>query len=112
MPAVITPAAPCFSSASASFDVTLGGIVLPLKDARIAATYVGAPATELTQGLIAGFVTKADADAIVLPADLLVVGGMPLSAILKPADMDTGPGGVMGWWFYLNFTAQPTAYTD
>jgi cysteine-rich repeat protein len=37
-PAVVTPSAPCFSSAPASFDVTLGGIVLPLQDARIAAT--------------------------------------------------------------------------
>jgi cysteine-rich repeat protein len=111
-PAVITPGAPCFSSAPASFDVTLGSIVLPLKEARIAATYVGDPATQLTQGLIAGFVTETDADAIILPADLLVVGGMPRSALLEESDKDTGPGGAVGWWFYLNFTAQPAAYTD
>ncbi len=111
-PAVITPSAPCFSSAPASFEVTLGSVVLPLKEARIAATYVGNPATSLTDGLIAGFVTKTDADAIILPADLLVVGGMPLSALLKPEDMDTGPGGAQGWWFYINFTAEPVAYAD
>jgi cysteine-rich repeat protein len=112
MPAVVTPTAPCFASAAASFDVTLGGIVLPLKSARIAASYTGNPATMLTQGLIMGFVTKADADAIILPADLLAVGGKPLSNILKASDMDTGPSGEMGWWFYLNFTASPVTYSD
>jgi hypothetical protein len=37
---------------------------------------------------------------------------MPLSALLKESDMDMGAGGVMGWWFYLNFTASSAAYTD
>ena len=28
------------------------------------------------------------------------------------SDMDTGPGGANGWYFYLNFTAVPAGYSD
>jgi cysteine-rich repeat protein len=111
-PAVVTPGAPCFGSNAVTFDVGLGDINLHLEDARISATYSGDPATSLTSGLIFGFVSEEQADATILPEDILVVGGMPLSSILKDEDKDTGPGNAPGWWFYLNFTAQPVGYTE
>ena len=110
-PAVGLPSAPCFSSNAVTFDVTLGSIVLHLEDAKISATYSGDPATSLVNGLIAGFVSEATADATILPEDIIVVGGEPLSAILKDEDKDDN-GGTSGWWFYLNFTAQPVTYSD
>ncbi len=111
-PPVTTPGAPCFVSDARTFDVQLGSITLTLEDARIAASYAGDPATSLTSGLIMGFVTEAQASATILPEDLLVVGGKPLTELLKAEDKDTGPNGDPGWWFYLNFTAQPVPYTD
>jgi len=46
-----------------------------------------------------------------------VVGGRTLSSVLAGgtgacqgmSDKDTGPGGVVGWYFYLNFQAQKLA---
>lgn len=110
-PAIVLPSAPCFSSDPATFEVALGDILLELENARLSATYSGDPATSLVNGLIAGFVTEEQADATILPEDIVLVGGDPLSALLKDEDKDTN-GGESGWWFYLNFTAQPVTYSD
>ena len=40
--------------------ITLAGIPITLRDARIAATYVGNPATTTTNGLLMGFISEAD----------------------------------------------------
>ena len=87
---------------------------------RIVDTYVGSPATGLVNGLIRGFVSETDADAIILPDTIDFVGGLPLSAVLPGGtgncnggdDRDVGPGGESGWYFYLNFTADPVPWTD
>lgn len=111
-PPIALPAAPCFASGEASFSVQLGELSIPMENARIAATYQGDPGTGLANGLVKGFVSEASADTIILPENLVLVGGEPLSSLLKDEDKDTGPGGASGWWFYLNFTAETVAYTD
>jgi cysteine-rich repeat protein len=127
--AITIPQAPCFESAAGvTLTILLNGITLPMHDARVAATYSGNPASQLVNGLIRGFVTEADANALILPANLGPLSGHPLSFALPggspPApeqpncensdhsDMDTGPDGQRGWYFYLNFTAAPVSYTD
>ncbi len=118
----ITSSAPdCFMTAE--FNATLpffGGVEIPFQHVRVAATYVGTPATTLTNGLIMAFLPEADADAIILPQSLPVVGGQPFSVLLPD-----GPGGnccathddrdtvnnVVGWWFYYNFVAQAVPYS-
>jgi hypothetical protein len=109
---IILPTAPCFSSDAETFTVDLGGVELGMIDARIAATYQGAEPTSMTNGLIRGYVTEEVADNAIIPEDTLLVGGDPLSAILKDEDMDTGPNGESGWWFYLHFTASVADYTE
>ena len=59
------------------------------------------------------------ANATVLPMDLPVLGGSPISSLLPGGtgncashdDRDTH-NGEMGWWFYADFTAAPAPWTD
>ena len=118
-PAIATPSAPCFVTAATDVTLTLGGIPITLSDAQVGGTYVGNPATSLSNGLVMGFLTETDADATVLPADLPVVGGQTLSSVLRggtgncsgSSDMDTHPTLGDGWWMYLNFPATEVPWT-
>jgi hypothetical protein len=122
-PAVTTTTAPaggaCFVSNTSTVTFTLAGVDITLTDARIAAAYQGNPATGATNGLLRGFLSETAANAIILPADLQVVGGMSLGSLLRGgtgncmsgSDKDTN-NGVTGWWFYLNFTANVRPWTE
>jgi cysteine-rich repeat protein len=118
-PAITNATGPCFSTSSTSVALTLAGIPITLHDARVAATFSGSPATNIVNGLLIGFISEADANATILPSSLPLVGGQPLSSLLagganacpsySDKDMDNG---VMGWWFYLNFTAPKATWVD
>lgn len=120
-PGITQSSSPCFVSTQTTVTVAIGGVNIVLHDAKIAATYVGNPASQVTNGLLRGFVTEADANATIFPANLAVVGGKPFSSILpggmgncRPAnqsDKDIN-NGASGWWFYLNFTAHRTPWSD
>lgn len=110
-PAIESPGAPCFASDATAFDVVLGGISLSMEDASIAGTYDGAPASQIATGLIRGFVSQETADTALIPEDIAIVGGMPVSSLLKDEDKDTGPGGAEGWYFYLAYEAAVVPYT-
>jgi cysteine-rich repeat protein len=122
-PAITTTGAPCFVTNPVSLTITLSGIPVPLRDARMAATYSGNPANVLLNGLLIGFITEQDANTTLLPATLPLIGGKPLSFLLPGgdppgpdvncatfSDKDTN-NGVPGWWFYLNFPAQRVPWT-
>lgn len=109
LPIVPVPG-PCFVSTAADITVNLGSVTLPLKGAQLAATFPGADPATLNNGLLRGFVTEADADTILIPEDVLLVGGEPLSALLLDEDMDTDPNNGQGWWFYLSFEAGAVEY--
>ena len=118
-PAITSTASPCFVSNQVTVTIMLAGIPITLRDTRIAATYVGNPATNLVNGLLMGFISEADANATILPSTLPLVGGQRLSTLLAGGtgscpshnDKDVN-GGVMGWWFYLNFTAPRVTWMD
>lgn len=113
-PAPGTTTGPCFASAPANV-VIVTSFDLPLNDAIISAQYSGDD--DLVSGTIRGFLTAADAEAITLPMDLPVVGGSPISALLKGGmgnsilcngdDTDED-----GWWFYVDFTAERVPWTE
>ena len=86
-----------------------GPVNLTLKDARIAATYMGNPATTLMTGEIRAFISKADADQMISVPPLTLV----LSSALTTGDQDmqVNAPSVVGWYFYLNFTAEKVALT-
>lgn len=118
-PGVTTSSTPCFATVSTNLMLSLGGIPISLQSAQVSGSFVGNPATSITDGLLMGFISEAQAQAITIPATIAVVGGQTLASVLVGGagncssndDRDVGPDGVtMGWWIYLNFTAVPTTY--
>jgi hypothetical protein len=118
-PAITNSTAPCFSSSATTVTLMLAGIPITLHDARVAATFSGSPATQVVNGLLEGFISETDANNTILPASLPLVGGKPLSTLLAGgsgscptfSDKDTD-NGVVGWWFYLNYTAPTVPWSD
>jgi hypothetical protein len=124
-PAITNSSAPCFSSPNGTLILDLGGIPVTLNDAQIAASFDAAPASTLVNGLIKGFITEDDANVVLLPDTLPLIGGQPLASVLPGGD-PPGPNntncaahsdvdirnGVRGWWFYLNFTATRVTIVD
>jgi cysteine-rich repeat protein len=116
-PAVAEVSGACFVSSESDLSLSLGGTLVPLTHARVAAAYDASPATHLTTGLLQGFLSESTADLIQVPVPLL--GNQPLSSLLPggtgscdaTAAKDTVDG-VTGWWFYLNFTASPVPWTE
>lgn len=125
----LTPTGPCFVTDALNVDLQLGRIIVPLTDGFVAAEYDVDPATGLVNGLLRGFVSEAAAEATMIPEGILIVGGKKLSEILAGGitpgscdvttgnpigdDRDVGPDGTtMGWYFYVNFTAEIVPYDD
>jgi len=94
---------PCFVAEYDAVTIVAGLFALPMQDVQVAATYVGDPAGNLINGNIQGFVSTADADAVMVETDLFTG---PLSDLLNDADQDGD-----GWVFHLSFTAVPTEWT-
>lgn len=116
-PAIDEPSLPCFVTLPQDLILDLQGLQVTLLDAQISATWVGDPVTELMTGLIRGFLRESDADQILLPPEIPVVGGQPLSLLLPGGSGNCALGddldlhkGETGWWFYLNATAQSVPF--
>jgi cysteine-rich repeat protein len=120
MPTIATPSGPCFSTDAQTISLDLNGIIVSLQDARFGASYVGVPATGLSNGLLRGFLTQATAESIILPANLPLVGGASMASILRGhstncatgSDMDMHPTLGTGWWLYLNFPASKVTFSE
>lgn len=117
-PGVGAPNFPCLATEPRSGTIDLGAIAIPLVDLQLGAAFGGAPVDLLSNGLMRGFLTEAAADALLLPADLPLVGGQPLSILLPGGagncashDARDTHNGEPGWWFYLNFPADRVPYT-
>ncbi len=115
-----TVSGPCFVTDVRDLSVTVSGIDIPLLDAQVAATYTnGLPPTELTSGVITGFLTVADAMAAIIPDgdfagdtlyEHLAHGGAPGSSCSTNDDSSTHTPtstgtSTEGFWFFLNFTS-------
>jgi len=63
-------------------------------------------------GLLRGFLSEQDAEAIIFPDEIEVIGGRSLASLLAggqgncadSSDMDQFDG-VDGWWFYFDIEA-------
>lgn len=118
-PAITSSTAPCFATAPQTFTFPLGLFDLTLANVRASARYVGDPANNVIEGLLFGFLSEEDANNTLLPDDLPIFFGQPISVLLPGGsgncaehdDRDLGPGGQPGWYFYLNFTAHRVVWT-
>lgn len=117
-PAVLieTPSAPCLVSNTSDFLLELAGLALRLRAFDFAAGLDGPDV--LRPMLLRGFLTEADANALIFPpgtplagrtvASLLPGGSGSCRADL-PGGKDTF-GGEPGWWFYVNGEATRVVY--
>lgn len=109
-PAVASVSAPCFYSPEvAQANLELNGLSVPLYRVRTAGNFAAAGAGGLV--MTRGFLRESDANAILIPANVPIIGGRPLSALLKGGQGSCASGndkdmvdGVSGWWFYLEST--------
>ncbi|HUD42948.1 MAG TPA: hypothetical protein VMR06_13240 [Dokdonella sp.] len=110
-PPVAAVDAPCLRSSTQEMMLDLGGIAIPAHASTFAGRFGGTPAVP-ADGLLSAFVREADADAVLLPPDLPLIGGRPLSSLL-PGGTGNCAGhddrdflnGERGWWFHLDYTA-------
>jgi hypothetical protein len=108
-PAPELPAAPCLvTREDRSVAMTLGGVPLSMTNTRVA---FARTAKNLT-GLITGFVTQSETQQALLPSYVPVLAGSPLANLLHDTDRDQAqsPNGEDGYWFYVNFEAEPARY--
>jgi hypothetical protein len=104
-----------------TLTLAIAGISFTFQNARLAAQYIGNPATGAKDGLLRGFMSEQAVNSIILPASLPApFGSQPLTILLgvangcttTPDDRDIGPDGTTrGWWFYFNFTGDKVAWT-
>jgi hypothetical protein len=93
-------------------------VSLTFDSARIAAQWVGSPATGMVEGLFVGFLSQERVNEIILPPEL---GSFALStafptgaaAVHCTDQIDVGPDGTTpGWWWHLSFRAEAVGWTD
>ncbi|MBW2523223.1 MAG: hypothetical protein JRI23_03570 [Deltaproteobacteria bacterium] len=107
-------AGPCFTTAPFDTTLRLGLVDLPVRDATVAGTYRSGG---IGWGSLRGFVTEGDADSVLLPDSLPIVGGKPISVMFpggdgncaRHDDRDVHEGRV-GWWIYAEFNAEEVKY--
>jgi hypothetical protein len=109
-PAVANVPAPCFvGSAKAQAALDFNGVSVPLFGVRTGgASGASGPSGRV---MMRGFLRESDANTILLPAAVPLVGGRPLSVLLKGGTGSCATGsdkdsldGVPGWWFYIEQT--------
>ncbi|MCF6288199.1 MAG: hypothetical protein L3J53_03055 [Proteobacteria bacterium] len=108
-----TTTAPCYSTEPITTTINLAGIEVDFRGYQQAARYPGV--LDLDNGLRMGFISEADAQAVVFPADIPVVGNQTLASLLPGGsdscssgdDRDLFTDGITtGWWFYFNTTSE------
>ncbi len=112
------PMPPCFTSAARDGATNIAGLDLVLRGGRVGAAFLSPAETGLVAGLSRGFISEAQADSILIPASVPVIGNRPLSSLLRGGTGSCATGddrdqheGELGWWFYFNFVAGPVPYS-
>jgi hypothetical protein len=101
---------PCLGSAISDFALEISGLQLQLQAATIGAGLT--TDDQLAPMLLRGFLSEADADKVLIPPEIDLIGGQPLSALLPGGDGNCASHsdldqfqGQSGWWFYFELSA-------
>jgi hypothetical protein len=114
-PAVPTLNTPCFvQSEQAVSALNFNGVSLPLYRTRIAGSASGGqPGGRV---MLRGFLRETDANNALIPANVPLIGGRPISSLLAGGTGNCSTrndkdmlDGVSGWWFYLEQTLAPVS---
>ena len=111
-PAVSAINGPCFATHPAALTLAVQELPLNLTAATIAGDWSMIADGVIGPALLRGFLSEAEAEAIVFPDDIDVIGGQTLASLLAGgpgncatvSDMDELDG-VDGWWFYFDIEA-------
>ncbi len=110
-PSVASVSPPCWlGAAKAQASLNFNGVAVPLFGVRMGGAVTAADGP-IGRVMMRGFLRESDADATLLPAALPLVGGRPISVLLKGGTGSCATGsdkdvldGVTGWWFYTEQT--------
>ncbi len=104
---------PCYTAGILeTYTLSLGDFSLPLQMLEISATYDADPADNMLNGIMRGFLTEEDAMNTVLPEDIEVVGGRPISDLLCKDGEKDDLDGTSGWWMYVRFTMNAATWVQ
>jgi hypothetical protein len=110
----------CFAQSAVIpvLNIPFNTSILPLRNARTSAEYSpqgDASPGQLVTGVIEGFLTEADAEALIVATDPAEIN---LANLLKGGNGACGAeddrdtlGTDSGWWFYVNYEAEAVTYT-
>lgn len=112
-PPVPSITGPCFATPPGDQTVVVDGVELTLDSASLGGDWTTIDQGGIDSGLLRGFLSEDDADAVIIPEEIEVIGGQPLSSLLPGGsgncsdldDRDTLDG-VTGWWFYFEYAAE------
>lgn len=113
VPSLAMPEGPCFATDTTTVVVNTGLVSFTLAETQLGAADVSSLPAAYTDGLLRGFLTQTEAQAVVFPSDTPFIGGDTLASVLRghasncspDSDMDVHPTLGDGWWMYFNFTA-------
>lgn len=115
-PSVPSINGPCFTDSPQTAQQSLNGLMLELQQASLAGSYTSTAPDRIESGLLRGFIRETDADLLLIPADVPLIGGQPLSALLPGGAGNCAAGddrdtldGQTGWWFYFSIQAERVA---
>lgn len=109
IPAPNTTTPPCYATAPIDSVINIVGLDVLVKNFQSSNRYQGGLLTD--QGINKGFISEADAENIVFPLSVPVIGGQTLASILPGGlgncantdDRDIYIDNVTtGWWLYVN----------
>ena len=110
--------APCFATHPAPVSIDLADLALELAGASVSGSWTQLAGERIDPGQLRGFLSEADAEAIIIPEDIDIIGGQPLASLLPGGDGNCAAhddrdefGGETGWWFYFDVGAERPAGT-
>jgi len=102
----------CFVTGPQNFAVAGIGPGIPLSDAQFAGRFGAQPIAAVSNGLLRGFLTEAQASLIQVPLPNPPGGVVTLANLLPGGTDNCSPRndkdilrGESGWWFYFNYSA-------
>lgn len=112
------PTNDCIVAAIGEIEFDLHQFLLPMSQTVATGRITGEGADlKISEGVLQGFLSQADAAGIVVPAGYPIFGGLSLASFLEEEGCEEPVNqlveledGTKGWWVYANFEAKSVAF--